>query len=65
MTTAASGYTVGDTVAYWLAYGLSGRSRRTVEMYRTYAETHIVPVLGRAASFGVVYEMTTSRSISI
>lgn len=47
MITAATGYTIGDAVTYWLAYGLSGRNPRTIEMYRTYAETHIIPVLGK------------------
>jgi Phage integrase, N-terminal SAM-like domain len=47
MVTAATGYTVGDAVTYWLAYGLSGRDPHTVEMYRTYAETHIIPALGK------------------
>jgi integrase len=40
-------YTVGDAVNHWLAYGLSGRNPQTVSMYRTYAETHIIPVLGK------------------
>jgi integrase len=47
MATAATGYTVGDAVTYWLAYGLSGRDPHTIEMYRTYAETHIIPALGK------------------
>lgn len=47
MVTAATGYTVGDAVTYWLAYGLNGRDPHTVEMYRTYAETHIIPALGK------------------
>lgn len=47
MVTAATGYTVGDAVTYWLAYGLNGRGPHTVEMYRIYAETHIIPVLGK------------------
>jgi integrase len=47
MVMAATGYTVGDAVTYWLAYGLSGRDSHTIEMYRTYAETHIIPVLGK------------------
>src|SRR5690349_1460635 len=40
---ASSKYTLGDAVVYWLAYGLSGRDEDTVSMYRTYAETHIIP----------------------
>jgi integrase len=47
MVTAATGYTVGDAVTYWLAYGLNGRDPHTVEMYRTYAETHIIPAIGK------------------
>ena len=47
MVTAATGYTIGDAVTYWLAYGLSGRDPHTIEMYRTYAETHIIPALGK------------------
>jgi integrase len=47
MVTTTTGYTVGDAVTYWLAYGLSGRDQDTIEMYRIYAETHIIPVLGR------------------
>ena len=39
--------TVGDAIAYWLAYGLNGRDEHTIGMYRTYAETHIIPVLGK------------------
>ena len=39
--------TVGDAIAYWLAYGLSGRDENTIDMYRTYAETHIIPALGK------------------
>ena len=45
--TAATGYTVGDAVPYWLGYGLSGRDPHTVHMYRTYAETHTISVLGK------------------
>jgi len=40
-------YTLGDAVTSWLAYGLSGRDPKTVSMYRTYAETHIIPALGK------------------
>jgi integrase len=47
MATATTGYTVGDAVTYWLAYGLSGRDPHTIAMYRTYAETHIIPALGK------------------
>ena len=47
MVTAATAYTVGDAVTYWLAYGLNGRNPHTVEMYRTYIETHIIPAIGK------------------
>jgi integrase len=47
MMTVTTGYTVGDAVTYWLAYGLNGRASHTIEMYRTYAETHIIPALGK------------------
>jgi integrase len=43
----SGGYTVGEAVNYWLTYGLSGRDPRTVSMYRTYAETHILPALAK------------------
>ncbi|MGW2308675.1 tyrosine-type recombinase/integrase [Actinomadura luteofluorescens] len=39
-------YTVAEAVEYWLQHGLSGRSERTVEMNRTFAETHVIPALG-------------------
>ncbi len=38
---------MGEAVNYWLTYGLSGRDPHTVSMYRTYAETHILPALGK------------------
>lgn len=47
MSTLSGGYTLGEAVNYWLTYGLSGRDPHTVSMYRTYAETHILPVLGK------------------
>lgn len=47
LTTSAGGYTVGDAIAYWLSYGLTGSGTSTVGMYRIYAETHIIPALGR------------------
>ena len=47
MSTADGNYTVADAVVYWLTYGLSGRSPKTIKMYRIYANTHIIPVLGR------------------
>ncbi|TDC55581.1 site-specific integrase [Actinomadura sp. KC345] len=39
-------YTVAEAVEYWLEHGLSGRSERTVEMTRTFAENHVIPALG-------------------
>jgi integrase-like protein len=43
----AGSYTVGEAVNSWLMFGLSGRSPQTVSMYRIYAETHIIPALGK------------------
>ena len=39
--------TVGDAVEDWLQYGLQGRSSATIEKYRTFADTHILPELGK------------------
>jgi integrase len=39
-------YTVADAVRDWLRYGLSGRSRATVEKCTILANTHIIPALG-------------------
>lgn len=39
-------YTVTDAVRDWLSYGLSGRSRATVEKCTILANTHIIPALG-------------------
>ena len=38
---------MGDAIIYWLEHGLSGRDPHTIDMYRIYAETHIIPVLGK------------------
>jgi integrase len=46
LTIAPHNYTVGEAVKYWLEFGLSGRSARTVENYRFLAEGHILPALG-------------------
>jgi integrase len=43
----SGGYTVGEAVNYWLTYGLNGRDPHTVSMYRTCAEIHILPALGK------------------
>ena len=47
-------YTLGDAVNYWLTHGLSGRNPKTVSMYRTYSETHIIPALVRQPHFASV-----------
>ena len=47
LAAAAGSYTVGEAVNSWLAFGLSGRSPQTVSMYRIYAETHMIPALGK------------------
>lgn len=39
-------YTVADAVQDFLAYGLSGREKRTVEKLTTYANCHVIPVIG-------------------
>lgn len=43
----AGNYTVSNAIINWLEHGLNGRDSRTVGMYRTYAETHIIPVIGK------------------
>jgi integrase len=40
-------YTVADAVNAWLMYGLNGRNPQTVRMYQIYADTHIIPALGK------------------
>jgi integrase len=40
-------YTVADALHSWLAYGLSGREKSTIETYRYQIEGHIIPHLGR------------------
>lgn len=42
-----AGYTVGDAVEDWLAYGLGRQGPSTVEKYRNLCATHIIPLLGR------------------
>ncbi|MGW0807973.1 tyrosine-type recombinase/integrase [Nonomuraea sp. NPDC002799] len=44
---APTNYTVADAVNYWLDNGLPGREPTTVKMYRTYAENHLLPALGK------------------
>jgi integrase len=46
MSIAPSHYTVAEAVRYWLEFGLSSRSERTVENYRFLAEGHIIPAIG-------------------
>ncbi|MFP3990293.1 tyrosine-type recombinase/integrase [Streptomyces sp. E11-3] len=41
-------YTVGQAVTDWLAQGLKGREASSVDTYRSLADTHIVPDLGKA-----------------
>lgn len=41
-----TGYTVRDAVMDWLAYGLSGRDKSTVETNTTLCNTHVIPSLG-------------------
>ncbi|WP_243789768.1 tyrosine recombinase XerC [Saccharopolyspora gloriosae] len=40
-------YSVADAAQSWLAYGLSGRSKSTVDNYRFQVEGHILPRLGK------------------
>lgn len=42
----SSGYTVADALKYWLEHGLKGRDPETVNLYREFAENHIIPALG-------------------
>ncbi|GAB3990687.1 hypothetical protein GCM10029978_119310 [Actinoallomurus acanthiterrae] len=43
---ASHDYTVADAVHYWLDNGLKGRDTSTIELYRGFAETHVIPSLG-------------------
>ncbi len=43
---APSDYTVADAVNDWLAYGLSGRDARTLDLYTQQCRSHILPALG-------------------
>ncbi|MFI0466916.1 tyrosine recombinase XerC [Saccharopolyspora sp. 5N102] len=38
---------MGDAVEGWLAYGLNGRSPKTVENYRHNVDNHLIPLLGK------------------
>ncbi|MGH3382657.1 MAG: Arm DNA-binding domain-containing protein, partial [Actinoallomurus sp.] len=42
-----NGYTVRDAVDAWFRYGLRGRDDETVTNYRSLAEKHIIPDLGK------------------
>ena len=46
LSIAHNAITVADTLADWLAYGLSGKSANTVGNYTTLSRTHIAPDLG-------------------
>ncbi|GAA3293115.1 site-specific integrase [Dactylosporangium vinaceum] len=43
---APANYTVADAVKDWLAYGLAGRSPKTVEKCTGLCNTHVIPALG-------------------
>ncbi|GAA3308629.1 site-specific integrase [Nonomuraea dietziae] len=47
LAVATSDSTVKDAVTYWLANGLKGRSEKTVRTYTWYADTHVIPALGK------------------
>jgi integrase len=42
----SDGYTVAQAVSDWLAYGLSGRSQKTISTCTTLSNIHIIPALG-------------------
>jgi integrase len=46
LTTTARNHTVRHAVEDWLAYGLHGRAKATVDKNRTLCQTHIIPALG-------------------
>ena len=46
VATAPIGYTVADAVQDWLAYGLNGRNKATVDKLSSLAHIHVVPPLG-------------------
>jgi integrase len=46
LTIAPHGYTVADAVDDWLTYGLSGRSKKTVDKHTILCRKHIIPSLG-------------------
>lgn len=40
-------YTVANAVENWFAYGLSGRSQKTIQTYRYNVDKHLIPLLGK------------------
>src|SRR5215471_9610962 len=42
----SDGYTVAQAVSDWLAYGLSGRSQKTISTCTTLSDIHIISALG-------------------
>jgi integrase len=46
LTTKARNHTVRQAVEDWLAYGLHGRAKATVDKYRILCQTHVIPALG-------------------
>jgi len=42
----SDGYTVVQAVSDWLAYGLSGRSQKTISTCTTLSDIHMIPALG-------------------
>ena len=46
LTTKARNHTVPHAVEDWLAYGLHGRAKATVDKYRNLCQTHIISALG-------------------
>ncbi|MFD4142355.1 tyrosine recombinase XerC [Streptomyces sp. NPDC058572] len=45
---ASAAYTVKEAVEHWLAHGLKGRDVSSVATYRSLAENHIIPDVGKA-----------------
>lgn len=47
LTLVPGDYTVEQAVNDWLAYGLSGRAQKTVDLYTTACHKHVIPALGK------------------
>jgi integrase len=47
LTIAPGDYSVEQAVKDWLAYGLSGRAQRTVDLYTGECHKHVIPALGK------------------